>query len=234
MDTNSTELVKRRGRDEYWFKANVTRTETRIFEEVLSQLVGVADYEDKVKGAFDSLVFRLVKYLGTRMDLGRADFPYLSAFKSGQEPVEKDLQDDLVSYLRSNGQADPERSNVSGGRADIYLPYDGFRIVIECKREFMDWCDEVVSPYVNQTEAYQQTDVRLGVLAVLDLSARPPGVPHLDQCFTVRKVTNEASDIRTVVVMRVPGNRQTPNTASKAKKIAKAKKAAKQIDRSNA
>jgi hypothetical protein len=53
--------------------------------------------------------------------------------------------------------------------------------------------------------------VRLGVLAVLDLSDRPAGVPHFDACFTVRERSVFATDNRCAVVMRVPANRRTPS-----------------------
>jgi hypothetical protein len=65
--------------------------------------------------------------------------------------------------------------NRYGVLIDIYIPQRGFRFVIEVKRLQDEWSDEALQPFLRQTTAYQQTDVRLGFLAVLDLSDRPAG-----------------------------------------------------------
>ena len=103
-----------------------------------------------------------------------------------------------------------EKTSVSAGRADLYLPEVGFRFVIEVKRLLHDWEEEIL-PFIGQTAAYQQTDIRLGVLAVLDLTLRSAGTPHLEQCFDARARTFADGDKRRVIVVRVPGNRTVPS-----------------------
>jgi hypothetical protein len=138
-------------------------------------------------------------------------FPYLRRIKEGKAPGEDTLQNDLWEYLSSSEYPEAERKQVSAGRADIYIPQGRFRFVIEVKRSLSDWTEDGLEGLLRQTTAYQQTDVRLGVLAVLDLSDRPAGVPHFDACFTVRERSVSATDNRCAVVMRVPANRRTPS-----------------------
>lgn len=207
-------VIKGVAGNSYWQPLQLSEIEKQIFNAIRLQLAGARDYVGIVSASFDLLVIRLVKFLGLRMDMTRGRASYLAAYEKGAAPVEAKLQDDLCENLRSASAAEPEKANIAGGRADIYLPYSGFRFVIECKREFKGWSDEVIAAYLTQTQAYQQTDVRLGVLAVLDLSVRAPGVPHFTDCFTVRQVSLAPGDFRRVVIMRVPGNRQLPNSAS--------------------
>jgi hypothetical protein len=137
-------------------------------------------------------------------------FHYLQAFSSKKDaPHEHELQMDLYAFLASNGYAEIEITAVSSGRVDIYLPQPGFRFIVEVKRTFEGWVAEL-HKFVGQTAAYQQTDVRLGVLSVLDLTARKAGEPHFDRCFEVHDREFASDDKRRVVVMRVPGNRRPP------------------------
>lgn len=179
---------------------------------MLSGLEGAPDYEGEVKSCFDYLLILLVKFLADRIDGQGSRFPYLKRIEDTTNvPTEGDLQHDLHSFLIATLQADVEKTDVSSGRADIYIPRNGFRIVIELKRSFSEWAKQELESFLVQAVAYHQTDIRLGVLGVLDLSDRPPGVPHLDQCFEVvnRTVKNEPDRIS--VIMRVPGNVKTPS-----------------------
>jgi hypothetical protein len=123
------------------------------------------------------------------------------------------FQMDLYDYLSAQGSIALERSGVSAGRADLYIPENGFRFVIEVKRLLDNW-DNEIDGFIAQTAAYQQSDVRLGFLAVLDLTVRPPGTPHFSDCLFTRTRVFPGADIRHVVVARVPGNRRTPSQQS--------------------
>jgi hypothetical protein len=133
----------------------------------------------------------------------------------GQEaPGEAELQNDLEQFLIAAGQLQTERSNVASGRADIYLPQpcrQPFRFVLEVKRHLTTWDNKVCVPFLRQTTAYQQTDLKLGILAVLDLSDRPAGVPHFDDCLWIAKRDVNSTDRRHALVVRVPGNKRTPS-----------------------
>lgn len=152
-----------------------------------------------------------MRFVSTRLDAARSRYPYLNEVGPGNEPKEIDLQKDLYDYLGSAGYPAWERENVASGRTDIVVPLGPFNFVIETKQDDSEWQDGASAAFVSQATAYQQTDVRLGVLAVLDLSSRRPGYPRLDACFFVEKDRYSSTDERTVLVVRVPGNKRTPS-----------------------
>ena len=194
-------------------RTDITNVQQRLFDKIVSELDGAFDYDDQVKAHFDHLIILLIKFLADRIDGESKRFAYLKRFSSkSAAPKESALQEDLHNYLLSIIAADVEKTDISSGRADIYIPRAGFRLVIELKRAFK-WTDDELKPYLTQTVAYSQTDIRLGVLGVLDLSDRPPGVPHIDSCFEVvkRKVDGEVD--RTALIVRVPGNVRTPSNS---------------------
>lgn len=184
----------------------------RIIKKITDELVGKPDYTGIIKAHFDYLIVLMVKFLCNRIDGESTKFHYLRSFsKRSEAPKESDLQSDLHNFLLSNIEAEVEKTDISSGRVDIYIKREGFRIVIELKRSFTQWSDDLLEPFLIQTTAYQQTDIRLGLLGVLDLSDRQPGAPHFDQCFAVKSFKAGEMDQRTALVMRVPGNVRTPS-----------------------
>lgn len=160
--------------------------------------------------AFDHLLQLLIRFLHQRLNATNSQKQYLGPFPNGKPWPEKLLQHDLFDYLSALGYAGIEVIT-AGGRADLYIPGEGFRFVIEVKRSTGEWHGANIKA-LSQTAAYQQTSVRLGVLSVLDLSARAAGTPHFDRCFSVAEIKHD-DDARTVVVMRVPGNRNPPSAS---------------------
>lgn len=195
----------------------MTVVEQEMVQKVRRQLVGASDYKGKVKAWFDLLVVRLCKFLTSRADLSafKGHFKYLAEVKDRSRlPHESELQVDLADYLKSAmASALMEVPSVAGGRTDIYLPMDGFRFIIEVKRTTAtEWSCFSVRPHSLQASAYSVADVRLGVLATLDLSVRPPGTPHVTECFGVIRRRRSRTDERIILFMRVGGNRPTPSS----------------------
>jgi hypothetical protein len=190
---------------------DLKRAEADVIDRVRRELQGARDYYGDVKAAFDDLLIRLVRFISMRIDAARSRFQYLNEIVAGHEPKELDLQKDLYAYLGSTGYPAWERDNVASGRTDIIVPSGPFNFVIETKQDDTEWREGTAAAFVAQATAYQQTDVRLGIVAVLDLSFRRPGDPHLDRCFFVSEDRYSATDKRTVLVVRVPGNKRTPS-----------------------
>lgn len=185
--------------------------EQELFEKVKAEVASDQDYRADVQMRFDRALLLIIKFVRLRIDEMRARQPYLASFSDRADaPKEVALQLDLLAYLSASGSIEIERSSVSSGRADLYIPETGFRFVIEVKRLLDNWDGELES-FIAQTAAYQQTDVRLGFLAVLDLTEREPGTPHFSNCIFTRLRTFPDSDVRRVVVVRVPGNKSTPS-----------------------
>ncbi|MCS0613778.1 hypothetical protein NX783_13600 [Massilia kyonggiensis] len=193
--------------------------EQKMVNDVRKKLVGAQDYEGKVKNWFDLLVVRLCKFLTFRVDAGtmKDHFRYLKRVDDRTKlPHESELQKDLFDFLLSTTISPLlEVPHIAAGRTDIYLPFAGFRFIIEVKRSTsVVWSCFSARPHSRQAAAYSTADVRLGVLATLDLSVREPGVPHVSECFGVIRRKLSRSDERTVVFLRVPGNRLSPSTLS--------------------
>lgn len=191
-------------------------TATRVFERLIADLErsGNRDYHGAYAAHFKWLVLLLCRFVQTRADAVGRKYPYLARIEDGLTPLESALQEDLEEFLIGFGMPQAERSGVTAGRADLYLPQPSrqpFRFVIEVKRHLTAWADDVCEPFLRQTTAYQQTDLKLGILAVLDLSDRPSGVPDFEECFWVAVRRVSGRDIRHAVVVRVPGNKRTPS-----------------------
>lgn len=194
--------------------------EQGIVDKVRKRLDGNPDYAGKVKSCFDLLVVRLCKFLSSRTNAiaFHGHMTYLSRVHDRSKlPGESELQFDLYNYLSGvMPSVLLEVPGVAGGRTDIYLPLDGFRFIVEIKRATLTrWSRFSVRPHSKQASAYMATDVRLGVLATLDLSIREPGVPHVTECFGVIRRKISPNDARTVLFLRVPGNRETPASLSR-------------------
>lgn len=201
--------------DAYYIRMDLNVPASRLLDRVLADLeaCGNVDYAGHRRERFDRLVLLLLRFLQTRMDALGARYPYLRRIER-DAPLEWEPQEDLASFLSAHGEAEPERTGVSSGRADIYLPQPSrtpFRFVIEVKRLESPWTDAAIKPFLRQTTAYHQTDLRLGALVVLDLSDRPAGVPHLEACVHVAERAVNEQDLRHAVVVRLPGNRRTPS-----------------------
>jgi len=212
LSSEGSELIANVG-ETFWIRSDMTAVQQRLFKQVVAELEGCDDFTGRVRAHFEHLVVLLIKFLTDRVDGENKRFPYLRRFKKNIDaPKEDALQRDLHNFLLSVISAQVEKTDISSGRADIYIPRQDFRLIIELKRTFT-WSESELNPFLTQTVAYSQTDVRLGVL---DLSDRQPGMPHLDQCFEVvrREVTAEAD--RTALVMRVPGNTKTPSDSKEA------------------
>lgn len=197
----------------YYLRIEASVVEERILSEIRGKIRVSPDYNGEAAARFERLAFLLVKFLGHCIDAPNPMCPYLAPFiERGDAPKEAELQLDLYRYLSVAGVVDIERTGPASGRTDLYLPQDGFRFVIEVKRVLNDWGVEVLG-FLGQTTAYQQTDLRLGVLAALDLTQRDAGYPHFDQCFDVCERVFSENDRRHALVVRVPGNRRPPSKA---------------------
>lgn len=201
-------------------KVPLSVIEKGMVDRVRKRLYGVPDYTGIVKSQFDLLVVRLCKFLTSRTDASafHGHMGYLSRVHDRSKlPGESELQFDLYNYLLGVMPAVLlEVPGVASGRTDIYLPLDGFRFIVEVKRATLTrWSRFSARPHSKQASAYTATDVRLGVLATLDLSIREPGVPHVTECFGVIRRKISPNDARTVLFLRVPGNRETPASLSR-------------------
>jgi hypothetical protein len=131
-------------------------------------------------------------------------------------PLEDSLQRDLYDYLTgflNSGNHSIEKSDIASGRVDIFITADGFRFIIEVKRELTNASFEnLKESYASQATEYQNTNIRLSILLVLDLTDKKNGVAHVtDQvrAYSIKRPGEQSQ--RGLVIIRVPGNKLPPS-----------------------
>jgi hypothetical protein len=197
------------------------RTQRRILDELFSKLQNVRDFRDRPVGmAFRLLVEKTLLFLALRHDISRLmampTAGYLFERDDGKsEAKEKALHRDFYGSLKMSDLArhvDTEVWEIGGGRVDVLLRFDDFRFVVEIKRELDDPSPEGLRQYLGQSVLYQSTDVKLGLLLVVDLTEKPSGPASLEKSIWVdRSRPTSSDDWRYVVVAVVPGKRRRPS-----------------------
>lgn len=165
--------------------------------------------------------FSLLVSITLRFLLMAADAPsaYMRLLKPDEQvPLEAELQKHYATFLRSSplsGRAGVELRDVAGGRADVYVTFDGAqRFVIEIKRELNDNSRAgIQTAYLAQATEYQVTNVPLSMLLVLDLTDHSQGIGHLsDTAWVVHRNNPDGNTRRSTVIAVVAGNRPFPSS----------------------
>ncbi|MFK0204729.1 hypothetical protein [Agrobacterium sp. NPDC090283] len=201
----------------------------RMLETVDRAFASIEDYvKPSVRSHFLALVLGVANFLAQKLDssveLDRFS-EYL--FERGRPPpLEKEIQQDFLRHARSAGlPVTDELRGVAGGRADVAYTSNGVVIIIEVKRELADASfDNLLASYGEQTAIYQATNVKLGVMLVLDLSKKNSRLAHMDTWYETRTgdLLDDGTE-RAVLIVKVPGRRETPSTATVAAKARKGK-----------
>ncbi|MBN8973582.1 MAG: hypothetical protein J0H51_16405, partial [Rhizobiales bacterium] len=209
---------------------SVTLPILRVIQTVEDVFGGLEDYRvPEVKLAFGNLVFHLASFLERKLDSSVEEDKFSAyLFSDGaRKPLEKDLQQDFLRHGRSARlPVESEVKGKGGGRADIRYKSDQHEIIIEVKREERDSSfDNLVRSYGEQTVLYQTTNVKLGVMLVLDISRDHVVWPHMDSLYEARvgDFLNDGTQ-RGVLIMNIPGRRGTPSDATKRAKSLKSRK----------
>jgi hypothetical protein len=109
-----------------------------------------------------------------------------------------------------------EVRGLAAGRADVFHDLGRVRIITEIKRESDDASfDALLENYGEQTAAYQNTNVPLGMLIALDLTKDQSVGQHIS---TLHRAAVgdflEDGARRGVLVVKIPGNRISPAVAT--------------------
>jgi hypothetical protein len=178
-----------------------------------------AQYEE-VRADFLALALKTLLFLEFRLDATAAQDPtgaYLFENADGSAPLEKELQQDYLRFLHTSklGTHDEVRG-VAAGRADVFHDLGRVRIITEIKRESDDCSfDALLENYGEQTAAYQNTNVPLGMLMALDLTRTQSVGQHISAlCRAAVGDFLEDGVRRGVLVVKVPGNRISPAVAT--------------------
>ena len=191
-----------------------------VLEELENRLFAALSenpaFSTSAGGNFALLVSVTLRFLLMAAD---APAPYMRLLKAGERaPLEAELQNHYASFLWSSplsGRLGVELRDVAGGRADVYVTFDGGqRFVIEIKRELDDNSRAgMQAAYLAQTIEYQVTNVPLSMLLVLDLTDHSGGIRHLsDTAWVVHRDNPMGETQRSAVIAVVAGNRPFPSS----------------------
>lgn len=189
---------------------------SEVFAECRRQLGDCPDYRDDVREAVDELLLHLLRFAHSRAQRSRSRRGAGYLFRP--DALEKDLADDLDEFLAASDlgyRVHTEVRDIGGGRVDVAAFYERFTLVCELKRENADVSVDGQRRHLLQAAAYQDSDVAVGFLLVLDQRARTGPAPHLR--LNVRVVVLDEGALggaRHVVLLVVPGNRISPSSAT--------------------
>ena len=160
-------------------------------------------------------------YLIDNVQSGERKVPFLG-LSEPPFPKEHNLADGLNDrFLAAGLPSQIERTNTGGGRVDIALQFDRFRLCIEVKRELTSRTDaDLFVSYADQAVQYASTSVALAFLAVLDFSKHLVRV-DLDHAFWTTAHQTPASRVYAVTGLRVQGNVDSPSKGSKSRSAQK-------------
>jgi hypothetical protein len=195
-----------------------------------------------VRAIVRAVVFKTLLFLEGRLDPSPGVDPtveYLFVRDGEANPLEKSLQQDFMRFMRTAklGTVDEIRG-IAAGRADVAHHLDGIRFITEIKREEEDASFEnLIASYGAQTTLYQNTNIPIGILLVLDLTTRGGLSGHFRTLYRT-----EVGDLlgdgttRGVLVVKVPARRVDPSTATAeaTRRISKERTAAKRVAKSAA
>lgn len=190
----------------------------RLLTEITSKLEACQDYIGNVREHFNELLAQVFTFCKTRQDGGSKELRDRGSYLRNPDATEFDLQQDLWQWLAGNYRECEILDEVEGigtGRADLFAAFGGHRFVLEMKRHHGHLDRAAAKKYCNQAATYQNTNVKLGFLGVLELSNRFGPPPSLEECIWHESVLPENSSIvRHLIVFRVPGNLNTPSSMS--------------------
>jgi hypothetical protein len=205
--------ARAKARDVQWWES---------YEEILEGLADAPDFSGDHAGPVRSLIADLLDFVSLcaryQLNFGGDILKYLGE----ADAHESRMADHLTSWLETMGGW-PVSSEVpnegSGGRVDVRVAFGADRFIIECKRDRTPVASGAVDPYLSQADRYLGTSLRIGALAILDLSPKALGpVRGLDTSAWVADVeaADPAGPTRKVVCIVIPGNRAaTPSVVGK-------------------
>lgn len=189
----------------------------------LKQIDEHADLEGNASARIfiGQIVFFVLHFLHACTDRASPTDP-LSSYLFNRDvknlPFEEALQTHFRTLLAAwMGQMGYEVRGISGGRCDVIFSRGTERLVIEVKRELKDASiASLFTAYGAQTEEYQNSSWRLGILLVLDLTLEHGQGLHIKDAVASRIIQREGeSAARTVFLIKIAGRRLTPSGLSK-------------------
>ncbi|TRZ60944.1 hypothetical protein DZA28_13765 [Pseudomonas alloputida] len=190
----------------------------RLLQDATSNLASCWDYSGEIRLHFNELLAQIILFCKTRQDGGTKELRDRGNYLRDRDATEFDLQQDLWQWLSGNfrhGEILDEVEGIATGRADLYAGFGGHRFVIELKRHHGYFDRTTAKGYCNQAASYQNTNVKLGFLGVLEIADRIGPPPSLEECIWYDAVVPINSSVaRHLIIFKVPGNLISPSSMS--------------------
>ncbi len=202
-------------------------------QEILIDLTSKIDkflpnYNLEKRTAFLNVLEEVIRYTRSTFvnnDKKRFLFLYSKSEKGkGQDSIEQDLQDSMLSYFEHSKIADGlehEKSKfVDGGRVDILYKKDVITIPIELKKSIIRPDETILEQnYLAQAQTYTSGYDQLGIFVLLELSDKSKEPPaNFKDWFKIHHLvpsTNLKINYPDYVVsVVIPGNRTGPSAKS--------------------
>lgn len=192
-----------------------------LFDTVIRNLRRNADYRRDPDGRtlFDIVLWTTVLFVVMRSNVGVSSLGrtrYLFERDPAKPPLEAELHADYFEFLMGSSLASvcqAEARDIGGGRVDILFSFMRTKTVAEIKRTRQKLTnDGVVSRFGLQKASYDVTNVRYGILMVLDLREIGGGQPVVSERVSVHHlVPRWGTSEHAIVLFRVQGRRATPS-----------------------
>ncbi|MCS3835811.1 hypothetical protein HNR03_000391 [Pseudomonas sp. JAI111] len=190
----------------------------KLLRGMATALTQCLDYENEVRADFDEMMLQIILFCQSRQDAGVKELGDRGNYLRDPDATEFDLQNDLWQWLAGNFPSCDLKTEVEGvatGRADIYAGFGTHRLIIEMKRHHGHLDKDAARKYCNQAGAYQNTNVKLGFLGVLEIVERSDPPASLEECVWYESFVPHGSQVtRHLVIFRVPGNLRSPSSLS--------------------
>lgn len=190
----------------------------RILVAIRDGVKACPDYTGKVRDDFDALTLQVVLFCKDRQDAGLKTLGERGAYLRSLDATEFALQSDLRQWLVGNflhGEVLAEVEDVATGRADLYVTMGSHRFVIELKRSHAAVDPGVASGFATQAASYQNTNVKLGMLGILEVVKRSGYPDALEDCLWTQMLPGPpAPPRRHLMVFKVPGALASPSSFS--------------------
>lgn len=194
-------------------RSKVAPVISALIERTIGGMAECPDFTGAVREAIQPVIVSTIRFLASRQDAQGGGLLSRTGYLFRADALEKELGFDLIEWFQGNGPygLTVEAQEVGGGRTDLMFTFDGFRFVIELKRETADASVAGLTRYLRQAATYQVTDIPVGMLMVLQLTGALPG--HIRDNVWIDRVppATPGGTERFVLVVRVPGNRKVPS-----------------------
>jgi hypothetical protein len=185
---------------------------------VSGQLDACEDYRGSVQADFDDLMLQVVMFCVDRQGADRRSLGTRGDYLRSPTAAEADLQADLRQWLLGNMpglEVLTKIQGVAGGRTDIYVGFGAHRFIIELKTHEGVVDPGVAQSYRGQAASYQATNVRLGLIGILELVSHTGPPASIEECIWLDSFVPEGGHlVRHLLTFRVPGVLGPPSALS--------------------